>query len=90
MRAVHPIPDITETSRPRPSVSPLGLESSPREKGAGGRVVENAFPGGCKAQAVRRGGVHAMMDIVLISIWPLLPYCGGAVRAIDRCTGPFY
>lgn len=33
-------------------------------------------------------GVHAMMDIVLISICPLLPCCGGAGRAIDRCTGP--
>ncbi|CAH0726239.1 unnamed protein product, partial [Brenthis ino] len=34
------------------------------------------------------GRVQAMMDIVLISICPLLPYCGDAGRAIDRCTGP--
>ncbi|CAH2067631.1 unnamed protein product, partial [Iphiclides podalirius] len=51
-------------------------------------VAENAFPG-CIAQAARtEGRVQAMMDIVLISICPRLPYCGDAGRAIDRCTGP--
>lgn len=39
------------------------------------------------AGGARRGGVHVMMDIVLISICPLLPYCGGAGCDIDRCTG---
>lgn len=78
------------------TISGKGWYASPdlsgREKGGG--VRENAFPDECKAQAVRgQGRVHAMMDIVLISIWPLLPYCGGAGRhrslhpRPNRCSG---
>lgn len=79
---MHPIPDIAKIHSHRNfRVNTVGWVKIGRGRERGGGVAENAFPDGCKAQAVRAGGrVHAMMDIVLISIWPLLPYCGGAGR----------
>lgn len=80
-RAVHPTGHCKNTLSY--TISGRARRAGPGTRGRekGGGVRENAFPDECKAQAVRaEGRVHAMMDIVLISIWPLLPYCSGAGR----------